>query len=105
MALDRRHPLCGIAREDACHQRARLRIARHDGAITAAELARRHFEDVETQPSFAQLLVGAVASEAMRGQQRLNVAAELNRLRADTIGTGERKNGYTEEGPAVHDGT
>src|SRR5206468_2896730 len=80
-------------------------LAWHDRAIAALELLGRGFEEIEPQPGFLQLCIGPVAGEAVCGQDRQHIAAELDLAgwRLTLRRRGQRgKRGKNENDPAFH---
>ena len=75
LAVGRRHDLVGVVAGDALDERAAGRVAGLDGLLEGVGL------DVEAELALALALVGAVAGVALGGEDRLDVAAVIDRLR------------------------
>src|SRR5262249_20860573 len=101
----RRHPLVRVVGEDAGDEFTLLDLARHDGPAAALQFLRRRLVEIEPQPGLLQLSVGTVAGEAMRGQDRQNIASVLDFLRLPRFQTRDRAStnqGRGENDPTVH---
>ena len=79
MLLGRRHDVIGVGRLDALDQFALLGLAGQDDEV-ALTVALRIFLVVEAQLPLAGFLVGAVAGDTVLGQDRPDLAAEVDRL-------------------------
>jgi len=73
--IGRRHPHVGVVRFNAFDEHAVFKIARRD-CLIAAEVGRRAVERIEPQIGLARFVVGPMASEAFRRQNRPHVAVE-----------------------------
>jgi hypothetical protein len=77
--LGRRHDLVRIGRLDALDEFALLRFSGQDDELALAVALGVLFV-VEAELPLAAFLVGAVAGDAVLGQDRADLAAEMNRL-------------------------
>ena len=74
--LGRRHPLLRVVRENTLNQQTVARFARHDGFGFDGFLTH-----IEPQARLARVLIGPMAGETVFGQDRPDVAIELQLLR------------------------
>jgi hypothetical protein len=77
VGLDRRHALFGIITQDAMNERTGLDVACNNGGNTIAFGERIVFE-VESQAALALLAIRTVTLKAMVGQDRADVAVEVD---------------------------
>jgi len=78
--LRRWHMVVGVGRQQALHHRAPLGLAGHDGGVAGLAAPSRGFEGIQAQFALVLALVGAVAGEAGVGEDRADVAVELDAL-------------------------
>jgi len=88
--LRRRHHEVGIVACDTGDEFTGGGVTGHDRDGAAVEFSHRHRPIVETQPGLTVLGVGAVAGEAAVGEQRADVAIEIEWLRSCSCGRGKR---------------
>ncbi len=87
----------GVVALDPKDQLALVRLAGHDRQAVALELGKRPFLRVEPQAGFTRLVVGTVAGEAVIGEDRPDIAREIDRAR---FGIGRRRaTGSPQRGP------
>ena len=78
--LGGRHPLVFVGTRHSANQFARFRFAWHDRNRAGLQFAGRDFGIIEPQAGFAFSVVGTVAGIAFVGQNRPDVAIEVDRL-------------------------
>jgi hypothetical protein len=96
--IGRRHLFRRIVARDPPDELARLGIARDDGSRAGSRLRVDSFPPVEAQIRLARGLVRPMAGEALVGQDRPDVAAEIERRRIGVKRRGKRDHAH-DEGP------